>query len=92
MAEPDQPSQRKGANFLLVGAGTMFTAMVISGFLVGYVFDELLGTRPFGMLFCGLLGMIGGMMNVHKVSTQMDRQAADKTQSEKTPTDADTQS
>ena len=70
----DQTPERKnrGANFLLVGAGTMFTAMVISGFLVGYVMDELAGTRPFGMLACGILGMIGGMMKVHELTRRAD--------------------
>ena len=66
-----------GTNFLLVGTGTLFTAMVISGFLVGYVFDELLDTRPFAMLICGVLGMIGGMMKVHEAVSQQDRKAAD---------------
>ncbi len=69
---PETP-RPKGANFLLMGAGTMFTAMVISGFLVGYAIDELAGTRPFGMLVCGVLGMIGGMMKVHEISTAADR-------------------
>ena len=63
----------KGPNVLLVGAGTMFTVMVISGFLVGYVIDELVDTRPFGMLACGVLGMIGGMMKVHEMTARADR-------------------
>ena len=67
-----------GTNFLLMGAGTLFTAMVISGFLVGYVFDELLGTRPFAMLICGVLGMIGGMMKVHEAVSQQDRRGKNK--------------
>ena len=62
----------KGPNVLLVGAGTMFTAMVISGFLVGYVIDELAGTRPFTMLACGVLGMIGGMMKVHEMTAHAE--------------------
>lgn len=82
---PETP-RPKGANFLLMGAGSMFTAMVISGFLVGYAIDELAGTRPFGMLICGVLGMIGGMMKVHEISTAADRyhaRQADKEQQAK---------
>jgi ATP synthase protein I len=73
MDKPQDSGRPKGANFLLMGAGSMFTAMVISGFLVGYAIDELADTRPFGMLICGVLGMIGGMMKVHEVSTAADR-------------------
>lgn len=86
MADSAQPPRKKGANFLLIGAGSMFTAMVISGFLVGYVFDELLGTRPIAMLICGVLGMIGGMMKVHQISTQADRHAAREAEKEQTDT------
>ncbi len=73
MEEHPETPRAKGANFLLIGAGSMFTAMVISGFLVGYAIDELAGTRPFGMLICGVLGMIGGMMKVYQISTAADR-------------------
>lgn len=76
MSEPHESPRPKGPNFLLIGAGTMFTAMVISGFLVGYVFDELLDTRPIAMLICGVLGMIGGMMKVHEVTRLQDQAPA----------------
>jgi ATP synthase protein I len=86
---PETP-RPKGANFLLMGAGTMFTAMVISGFLVGYAIDELAGTRPFGMLACGVLGMIGGMMKVYQVTTVADRHQARKAEKEHQARQADT--
>jgi len=82
MDKAPEPPRPRGANFLLIGAGTMFTAMVISGFLVGYVIDELADTRPFAMLACGLLGMIGGMMKVHEVSTAADRYHARQAEQE----------
>lgn len=76
MSEQHESPRPKGPNFILMGAGTMFTAMVISGFFVGYVFDELLGTRPIAMLLCGMLGMIGGMMKVHELTGLQDRAPA----------------
>ena len=80
MDRSDRADTRRlpGTNFLLMGTGTLFTAMVISGFLVGYVFDELLDTRPFAMLICGVLGMIGGMMKVHEAVSQQDRAEKNK--------------
>ena len=78
MSEPSESPRPKGPNFILMGAGTLFTAMVISGFLVGYVFDELLGTRPIAMLLCGILGMIGGMMKVHELTGLQDGAPAAK--------------
>lgn len=52
---------------LLIGAGTMLTSMVVAGFLLGYVVDTWLGSRPVFMLICGGLGLIGGFMKVHKL-------------------------
>ena len=76
MSDPHDSPRPKGPNIFLMGAGTMFTAMMISGFLVGYVFDELLDTRPIAMLLCGILGMIGGMMKVHEITRLQDQKPA----------------
>lgn len=66
------PKKHKPAlNFLLLSAGSMFTSMIIAGFLVGYVIDLLLGTMPIFLLSCGVLGFIGGMMKVHKLLEKM---------------------
>lgn len=59
-------------NFLLIGAGSMFTSMVIAGFLVGYFFDELFDTKPLFLLGCGVLGFVGGILKVHKLLSKMD--------------------
>lgn len=59
-------------NFLLIGAGSMFTSMVIAGFLVGYVLDELFDTKPLFLLGCAVLGFIGGIQKVHKLLSKMD--------------------
>ena len=52
---------------VLVGVGSMLTSMVISGFLLGYLTDEWLDTRPLFMLVFGCLGMIGGFLKVYRL-------------------------
>jgi ATP synthase protein I len=59
-------------NFLLMGAGSIFTSMLIAGFLVGYVLDQLFETTPLFLLGCAVLGFIGGLQKVHKLSSKLD--------------------
>ncbi|MDX1352164.1 MAG: AtpZ/AtpI family protein [Thiomicrorhabdus sp.] len=67
------------ANYLLLSAGSIFTSMLIAGFLVGYAFDQIFDTTPIFMLLCALLGFIGGIQKVHKLSSRLDNvQPADK--------------
>jgi ATP synthase protein I len=65
---------KPGFNFLMMGSGQMFTAMIISGFIVGYFIDYLLGTTPILMMICGVLGMIGGVQKVQHMVNRMDKQ------------------
>lgn len=73
---PKKPSGQEpikpGMNFLLLGAGSVFTSMIIAGFLVGYVIDELFDTKPIFLLACGLLGFIGGSQKVLQLVSKMD--------------------
>lgn len=59
-------------NFLLLSAGSIFTSMIVAGFLVGYAMDVLFETTPFFLLMCGVLGFIGGIQKVHKLSSKLD--------------------
>lgn len=70
--EKSSRQQKPALNFLLLSAGSMFTSMIVAGFLVGYVFDLLFGTMPLFLLSFGVLGFIGGMMKVHKLLGKMD--------------------
>lgn len=63
---------KPGLNILLLSAGSIFTSMIIAGFIVGYVLDELFGTMPIFLLLCGVLGFIGGMQKIHKLSSRMN--------------------
>lgn len=74
MQTQQQNSKPKaGFNFLMIGSGQMYASMIISGFLVGYFFDYLLGTTPIFMLLCGLLGIIGGTLKVQRMMNSMDK-------------------
>jgi ATP synthase protein I len=64
--------KKPALNFLLLSAGSVFTSMMISGFLVGFILDELFDTKPLFLLSCAVLGFIGGMMKVHKLLGKMD--------------------
>jgi ATP synthase protein I len=55
----------KAPNLLLISAGSMFTSMVVAGFLVGYWLDALFDTQPLGLIGCGILGFIGGGKKVY---------------------------
>ncbi len=62
-----------GSNYLLMGAGSMFTASVIAGFMVGYLLDYLFGTMPLFFLICGVLGFIGGAQKVHLLTKRLNK-------------------
>ncbi|HUO44146.1 MAG TPA: AtpZ/AtpI family protein [Burkholderiales bacterium] len=62
-------NQPKNTGLLLMGVGTILTSMVLAGFLLGYVLDAWLETRPvFMVLLCGL-GFVGGILKVYKLLT-----------------------
>ncbi|BBP47106.1 hypothetical protein THMIRHAS_24790 [Thiosulfatimonas sediminis] len=60
------------ANYLMLSAGSIFTSMLVAGFLVGYFLDSLFDTRPILMLACGLLGFIGGIQKVIRITQRLD--------------------
>lgn len=80
MSAPQDPSKdqpKKGApgpaaNYLMLSAGSIFTSMLIAGFLVGYTLDEVFETRPIFMLACALLGFIGGLQKVIRLTKRLD--------------------
>lgn len=61
----------KMPNLLLISAGSIFTSMVVAGFLVGYWLDSLLDTQPFGLLICGVMGFIGGGRKIYDMLMKM---------------------
>jgi len=59
--------EQKGPGILLIGAGTMLTSMIASGFLLGYLTDRWLDSQPIFMLLFGGLGFVGGFLKVYKL-------------------------
>lgn len=59
---PSDESQRGYRNAVKISSE--FIAAVIVGALLGYLFDWLAGTKPWGMVFFLLLGFVAGVMNV----------------------------
>ncbi len=72
LTKSDKHKPKPALNFLLLGAGSMFTSMIVAGFLVGYLVDMVLKTTPIFMLGFGVLGFIGGIQKVHKLLEKMD--------------------
>ena len=70
------------ANYILIGAGSIFTSMVIAGFIVGYMLDYLFDTMPIFFLSCGVLGFIGGAQKVRLLTKRLDQQAVQKKEDE----------
>lgn len=67
--QPQPLGPPKGNSWLFVGAGSMFTAMILVGFILGYGVDVWLGTNPLFMLVLGLMGFVGGILRLIRVLT-----------------------
>lgn len=65
-------------NYLLLSAGSIFTSMLIAGFLVGWFLDQLFGTTPIMLLACAVLGFIGGLQKVHRLTSRLDAPVQEK--------------
>lgn len=57
--------KQSGAGWLLIGVGTNLTAMVVTGFALGYFVDSWLGSKPIFMVILGCLGFVGGVIRAH---------------------------
>jgi len=64
-------TDNKMPNLLLISAGSMFTSMVVAGFLVGYWMDTWFDTQPIGLMVCGVMGFIGGGRKVYDILMKM---------------------
>ncbi|TVR10922.1 MAG: ATP F0F1 synthase subunit I [Salinarimonadaceae bacterium] len=53
-----------------------FISGVIAGGLLGWLIDRLLGTSPWGLLVCMLLGFGAGMLNMLRASGELKRDAS----------------
>ena len=51
--------------------GTELTVATIIGGLIGYALDDLLGTKPWGLVICVTFGVTAGCLNVYRVAMSM---------------------
>lgn len=63
--------QKSGAGWVLIGVGTHMTAMVITGFALGYALDSWLDTKPIFMLILGGMGFVGGILKAFRLLTRL---------------------
>jgi len=66
MRKVKREDKREPLPLLQTGVGTILSSMAISGFILGYVTDQLFDTTPVFLLLFGLLGVVGGTMKAHK--------------------------
>ena len=48
--------------------GFEFVGFVVGGYIVGNLIDDKFGTQPWGVLVCVLLGLVGVLWHVYRVS------------------------
>lgn len=76
------PESGKGASSLgqALRLSSEFTAGVLAGGLLGWLFDRMLGTKPWGLIVLLLLGFVAGIYNVMRATGRAPaRPAPDRT-------------
>ena len=58
--------------------GTELTVATIIGGLIGYALDDLLGTKPWGLVICLTFGVAAGCLSVYRVAMSMTIDDNDK--------------
>jgi ATP synthase protein I len=51
-------------NFIQIGYAYNFVAMIMAGFLLGYLTDYFFGTIPLFLIIFGIMGFIGGLIKM----------------------------
>lgn len=47
--------------------GTEFTSGILVGLVIGYAVDQILGTKPWGIVVMVILGAAAGMLNIFRI-------------------------
>lgn len=64
-------TKSSSAAWVLIGVGTQLTAMVVTGFLLGYGVDTWLETKPVFMMLFGCMGFVGGILKAYKLLVRL---------------------
>ena len=71
-AETEEPRTRSTSDPGAIGRAfrlsAEFVSGVIAGGIVGYIVDQLTGSRPWGLIICLILGFCAGMLNLMRAA------------------------
>ncbi len=69
--EPSTPPKKKFSPDSSLGfamrIGTEFTSGILVGLLMGYALDQVLNTKPWGLVVMVLLGAAAGILNIFRL-------------------------
>lgn len=77
-AEDERKSQRGSDLGKAFRLSTEFMAGIIAGGLLGWAIDWALGTSPWGLIVCFLLGFGAGVMNAMRAAGFLGRRNPDR--------------
>lgn len=69
MSDPKSPWRLPPGIMQLAGAGVELAAGVGGACLLGWWIDRHFGTRPWGLLVCAIVGIVGGLYNLIRRAT-----------------------
>ncbi len=76
--EPAETGRRSTAIGMAFRLSTEMVAGLVAGGVIGWIFDDLLGTKPWGLLTFFFLGMAAGILNVFRTAQGLAADAAEQ--------------
>lgn len=76
--EPAETGRRSTAIGMAFRLSTEMVAGLVAGGIIGWVVDDLLGTKPWGLLTFFFLGMAAGILNVFRTAQKLAADAAEQ--------------
>ena len=76
--EPAETGRRSTAIGMAFRLSTEMVAGLVAGGIIGWVIDDLLGTKPWGLLTFFFLGMAAGILNVFRTAHKLAADVAEQ--------------
>ncbi|MAN60649.1 MAG: ATP F0F1 synthase subunit I [Parvibaculum sp.] len=76
--EPAETGRRSTAIGMAFRLSTEMVAGLVAGGIIGWVVDDLLGTKPWGLLTFFFLGMAAGILNVFRTAHKLAADVAEQ--------------
>jgi len=74
--EPAETGRRSTAIGMAFRLSTELVAGLVAGGIIGWIVDDQLGTKPWGLLIFFFLGMAAGILNVFRTAQKLAADAA----------------